>query len=214
MKVLYLQKQNHMANRKTNYSKEIIERLRVAVETRVNRRIVTPADFDFLSQTILNEVKQSISATTLKRIWGYINDVGLRYNPERFTLCVLAIFAGYRDIEDFIDNYVSDDNIDASGNYFGETIEQKDIAENVLVELCWPPNRRCVMSRKTGKEFEVIQSVNAKLQPGDIVEFAGLTQNAPAYFTKVTRKGSKDTHTYVAGTRTGVTYRLIDSEIQ
>ena len=203
-----------MAYRKTKYSAEMIALLRAEVENRVNRRIVSPTDFDFLSLAILDAVKQPISATTLKRIWGYINDVGSSYNPERFTLCILAAFVGYRDIEDFIDNYNSDDISVQSGNYFGETIKQTEIAENALVELCWPPDRRCVLSRKNSKEFDVVQAVNTKLRVGDIVEFASLTQNAPAYFTKVARKGTYMTHTYVAGTRTGITYRIIDSDNQ
>lgn len=203
-----------MAYRKTKYSAEMIALLRAEVENRVNRRIVSPTDFDFLSLAILDAVKQPISATTLKRIWGYINDVGSSYNPERFTLCILSAFVGYRDIEDFIDNYNSDDISVQSGNYFGETIKQIEIAENAFVELCWPPDRRCVLSRKNSKEFDVVQAVNTKLRVGDIVEFASLTQNAPAYFTKVARNGSYMTHTYVAGTRTGITYRIIDSDNQ
>lgn len=203
-----------MADRKTKYSKELIALLRAEVENRVNRRIVSPADFDFLSQAILDAIKQPISPTTLKRVWGYINDVGTAYNPERFTLCILAVFVGYRDIEDFIDNYNSDDISVQSGNYFGETINYSDITENSFVELRWPPDRHCVLCRKYGKEFDVVHAVNAKLHQGDIVEFASLTQNAPAYFTKVTRKGSGMMHTYVAGTRTGITYRLIDPENQ
>lgn len=203
-----------MANRKTKYSAEMIALLRTEVESRVNRRIVSPTDFDFLSLAILDAVKQPISATTLKRIWGYINDVGSSYNPERFTLCILAAFVGYRDIEDFIDNYNSDDISVQSGNYFGETIKQSDIADKVFVELSWPPDRRCVLCRKNSKEFDVVQAVNTKLRVEDIVEFASLTQNAPAYFSKVMRKGSYMTHTYIAGTRTGITYRIIDPENQ
>lgn len=200
-----------MADRKTKYSKETISLLRSVVENRVNRRIVSPADFDYLSRTILNTIKQSVSATTLKRVWEYNNDVGSDYNPERFTLCILAAFVGYRDIEDFITKYNPDDNPVQSANYYGETIEQTNIPGNKLVEISWPPNRQCVLCRKNGKEFEVVYALNSKLQIGDIVEFASLTQNAPAYFSKVTRKGSHTAHTYVAGTQTGVTYRLIDS---
>lgn len=100
-----------MAERKIRYSQEIIAILRSEVENVVNRRIVSPADFDFLSQAILNAKKQPISPTTLKRIWGYVKDVGSAYNPERFTLCVLAGFVGYRDIEDFIENVNANDKM-------------------------------------------------------------------------------------------------------
>ncbi|MBD5230437.1 MAG: hypothetical protein HDS69_10465 [Bacteroidales bacterium] len=199
-----------MAERKTKYSQEIIAILRSEVENVVNRRIVSPADFDFLSQTILNAVKQPISPTTLKRIWSYVKDVGSAYNPERFTLCILAGFVGYRDIEDFIENFNAEDTTTQSGNYFGETISFKEIPVNGKVELRWTPDRVCVLKRISAAEFEVEVSRNAKLRVGDVVEFALLTQNAPAFFSKVMRAGSELVHTYVAGMRTGVTYRILD----
>lgn len=49
-----------MAERKIRYSQEIIAILRSEVDNVVNRRIVSPADFDFLSQAILNAKKQPI----------------------------------------------------------------------------------------------------------------------------------------------------------
>lgn len=199
-----------MADRKIKYSQELISTLRVEVESVVNRRIVSPADFDFLSQAILRSVRQPISPTTLKRIWGYVKDVGSAYNPERFTLCILAVFVGYRDIEDFIENFNSEDAMAQSGNYFGETITSGAISDCAFVELRWPPDRMCVLARKKGNEFDVISSKNSKLRAGDVVEFTSLTQNAPAFFNKVIRAGSDIPHTYVAGTRSGITYRILD----
>lgn len=201
-----------MADRKIKYSQEWIALLRSEVENVVNRRIVSPADFDFLSQAILKSVRQPISPTTLKRIWGYVKDVGSTYTPERFTLCILSAFVGYRDIEDFMDNFNSEDTSVQSVNYFGETVKANEIAANAFVELCWPPDRICVLNHKSGNEFDVVQSVNAKLRSGDVVEFSSLTQNAPAYFNKVLRQGSGIPHTYVAGTRTGITYRILKEE--
>lgn len=200
-----------MAERKIRYSQEIIAILRSEVENVVNRRIVSPADFDFLSQAILNAKKQPISPTTLKRIWGYVKDVGSAYNPERFTLCVLARFVGYRDIEDFIENVNANDKMTQSGNYFGETISSAEIPFNCSVELRWTPDRVCVLKRISSVEFEVEMSKNAKLRKGDVVEFASLPQNAPAFFSKVVHADSELVHTYVAGTRTGVTYHIFDT---
>lgn len=203
-----------MAGRKTKYSQEVIALLRSEVENVVNRRIVSPADFDFLSAAILRAVKQPISPTTLKRIWGYVKDVGSSYNLERFTLCVLSVFIGYRDIEEFIENYNAEDITTQSGNYFGETVKANEISDHAFVELRWPPDRLCILSRKCGNEFDVVRSINAKLHSGDVVEFTSLTQNAPAYFSKVLCRGSDIPHTYVAGTRTGITYRILDDDNQ
>ena len=55
-------------------SPEILE-LRHRIENSVNRKIQTPADFDFLRGIIWDRTHEQISASTLKRIWGYIDGV-------------------------------------------------------------------------------------------------------------------------------------------
>lgn len=68
--------------------------LRELIETTVDRKMKTPRDFDFLSEQIFDKLHETVSPTTLKRLWGYIQDQSM---PRKATLDVLAQFVGYND---------------------------------------------------------------------------------------------------------------------
>ncbi len=53
---------------------------------------MTPKDFDFLAVQVFEKTRQSISVSTLKRIWGYVSSKGA---ASETTLDLLSKFAGY-----------------------------------------------------------------------------------------------------------------------
>lgn len=53
-----------------DYKKEDFDRLKNEVETLVGRKIVSPRDFDFLSRQIEGYTQETVSVSTLKRLWG------------------------------------------------------------------------------------------------------------------------------------------------
>ena len=76
---------------------EIIELIK-EVESAVGHKVSTPTDFNHLSDCIFEKTKETLSPTTLKRIWGYIDGYeSVRYN----TLSVLARYIDYKDWDDF-----------------------------------------------------------------------------------------------------------------
>ena len=70
-----------------------IERLRQTVEKAITRKMRTPKDFDFLSERIFDKLHQNVSATTLKRIWGYLQY--RRMNELRITFMKDLVDTGY-----------------------------------------------------------------------------------------------------------------------
>ena len=72
--------------------------LRELIETTVDRKMKTPRDFDFLSEQIFDKLHETVSPTTLKRLWGYIQEQSM---PRKATLDVLAQFVGYNDWDTF-----------------------------------------------------------------------------------------------------------------
>ena len=195
-----------MPNLTHKISQEGVAALRSQVETYVDRRIVTPADYDYLSRAIREQVKLSVSATTLKRIWGYVRDTGDEYMPGRYTMCALAQFIGFRDYEDFVDAYNTGEV--QSRAYRGETVMSADIAEGSIIEVCWAPGRRIHLQALGGCSFKVVEATNAKVIANDVVECASFTQNAPLYFNRVLRHGEAPM-SYVAGSRSGIRFRLL-----
>ena len=77
---------------------QTIEQLRLAVERTAGMRMQTNKDFDCLAASIYDKTHTKISATTLKRFWGYLSeDVA----PSRFTLNLLSQYVGYEDYDAF-----------------------------------------------------------------------------------------------------------------
>lgn len=75
-----------------------ISRLRSDIEAEVGRKIRTPKDFDFLSACIADRLHQTISISTLKRVWNYVASDA---TPRLSTLDILAQFVGSKDWEDY-----------------------------------------------------------------------------------------------------------------
>ncbi len=61
-------------------------------------KIRTPKDFEQLSDEIFKVTHQKLSPTTLKRIWGYVQDGS---NPRESTLDIMAQFLNYQSWEHF-----------------------------------------------------------------------------------------------------------------
>lgn len=58
----------------------------------------TPKDFDFLSEQIFERQHETVSASTLKRIWGYLPG----RTPRQSSLDILSRFAGHTNWEAFL----------------------------------------------------------------------------------------------------------------
>ena len=75
-----------------------IDRLRKAIEQDIGRQMQTPKDFEFLSACIFQRLQQTVSVSTLKRLWGYTSSYA---TTRTTTLDVLARFVGYDNFEHF-----------------------------------------------------------------------------------------------------------------
>ncbi len=61
----------------------------------------TPKDFKFLSERIFEENHVNVSSTTLKRIWGYLQNDN---SPRSTTLNILANYVGYEDWDNYLES--------------------------------------------------------------------------------------------------------------
>ena len=77
---------------------QALVRLRDVIEETVDRKMKTPKDFDFLAERIFEKIHETVSPTTLKRIWGYLSEPS---TPRLSTLDLLAQFVDYKDWEAF-----------------------------------------------------------------------------------------------------------------
>ena len=68
------------------------------IEEQLGRKMMTPKDFDFLAVQVFEKTRQSISVSTLKRVWGYVSSKG---SASETTLDLLSNFAGYASFFQF-----------------------------------------------------------------------------------------------------------------
>lgn len=80
------------------------------VEIYHKRPILTTTDFEALSTIIEHEINEYISASTLKRLWGYVSD---KHKPRVYTLNVLAKYIGYESFQQFCDKLIDEKAINS-----------------------------------------------------------------------------------------------------
>ncbi len=165
-------------------SPEIIK-LKQLVEDSIPRKIKTPADFVYLSGVIFERCGETISETTLKRIWGYIEG----YDTTRFhTLSILAKFVGYNDWDDFVNENTNDPN-EQSEEIMQKCIYTKNLKPGERIYFTWTPDRECLVEFLGDNSFKVIDAQNSKLQKNDTFICAFFIEGQPLYLDDLTRDG-------------------------
>ena len=174
--------------------------LKKLVEDSIPRKIKTPADFTYLSGVIFERCGETISETTLKRIWGYIEG----YDTTRFhTLSVLARFAGYQDWENFCNNY-SLNTDEQSEEILQKCIYSKNLKVGDKLILKWKPDRECLIEFLGENDYKILDCKNSKLLRDDIFSCTFFVENQPLYIDNL-RRGNTTYAMYVVGKNTGLT---------
>lgn len=83
--------------------KRHIENLKQEIGLKFGRTIESAADFDLLSSAIQQATSETISPSTLKRIFGYVRSDAA---PSATTLSILSRYVGYAGWSDFCRNYI------------------------------------------------------------------------------------------------------------
>ncbi len=179
---------------------EILQ-LRRDIEMSVQRSINAPSDFEFLSGVIWERTKTSISTSTLKRLWGYIDGAD---NTRQCTLELLSKTLGYKSWKDYTE-HLAETNPDQSDFLTNSPhICSDDLSVGDTIELKWMPNRKCII-RYLGKYKFVIDHVeNSKLSEGDTFSCQFFIAGQPLYIDNLIHDNGMPT-AYVIGKRDGLT---------
>src|SRR5574344_735877 len=106
------------------------------VEKRYGRRLSTSADFEALSVVVEHESGELISASTLKRLWGYVT---LKPTPRISTLNVLSRYIGKRDLTAFQNSTMREGQY--ASNFFSvQKVCTSDLKKGAEVLIGWAPN--------------------------------------------------------------------------
>lgn len=169
-----------------------IAHLRTAVESVAGRPLRSPMDFDWCSLRIAERCGERISPTTLKRLWGYLDE---GHAPRLSTLSSLARFLGARDWEDWLRS--SD-----SAFLTATLIHTEQLDAGSHIELTWKPDRRCRVEYQGDGWFVVREAIHAKLPVGARFRATLFTAGHPLYLSGTLPVG--EPFTYIAGRSQGL----------
>ncbi|MCQ2073090.1 MAG: hypothetical protein MJY96_08205 [Bacteroidaceae bacterium] len=172
-----------------------IEYLKQLIAQTYGAPIETSSDFERLSNTIEEALKQPVSISTLKRLWGYVS---MAPKPRMSTLDILCRFVGRKDYRHLCIELKQSSSLFSADKVFASELET-----GTKILLGWQPDRLVTLVYLGQFKFAVIESVHSKLHEGDVLEFTSVLLGHPLYVGKVERAG-QDLQSYVAGRAGGI----------
>ena len=183
-----------------------IQRLRQRIETSVGYSLHSPKDFDTLAEQIFAKLGVMMSPTTLKRIWGYLDNPG---EPRHSTLEILARFVGYSSWEAFADSTEEASLAEASNLILKRHLNASEIAVGERIALSWLPDHGCTIKCLNEGGFEVLESCRSTLSAGDTFRCNVFIEGEPLYVDHLCHDRYEGV-SYVAGKQGGIRFQLLD----
>lgn len=121
------------------------------------------SDFSTLASFIANETKHTIGVTTLKRLFGYIEDAR---ETNQSTLNIIAQYLGYKSWDLYINSF----RIDSTWNDDQDTIWIENLMIGTKIEVMYLNRCVCfvVIEHDGFKALKVDSANNSSLKIGDI----------------------------------------------
>lgn len=177
-----------------------IEELKSLVEQKYGRILATTTDFEEFSLYVEREVGNRISASTLKRLYGYVSD---DHKPRMITLDILSRYIGHNNFRAFT-QWLKTSTKYNSSFFKASQLVSSDLQVGSHIIIGWSPNRQLKLRYLGKSTYEVEASENSKLLPGDKFVTGCFIKEQPLYLPYIEREGER-TASFVAGRNGGLT---------
>ena len=161
--------------------------------------VTTARGANVLRLDIEKATGEYISINTIKRIVGLLVYDGNHREQVKDVIARYLGFSSWELLEAYLANSLSDFNTD---NPF---MELSSLPEGRRIALEWEPDRRVVLRHLEGSAYLVEESLNAKIEKGDIVSVSHVAVGFPFYASDVVRNG-KSIGNYTAASRRGIVH--------
>lgn len=168
------------------------------IENKFGKEIRYPTDCEALAAAVLSETGQSISVTTLKRMYGFTQG---KHEPRLYTLDVLAKYLDCANWDVFCEKFA---RIDNSEFFNADILEVATLKNNTVIEVKYDPQRSLRLKYKGDFFFIVVESENSKILKGDQLKMQVLVRHFPLIISAVIRDG-KELGRFIAGKVSGLT---------
>lgn len=165
----------------------------------------TPTDFNRLSLSIQKKTGSSISQSSLKRIWGYVNYTNF---PSPTTLNILSQFNGFEDWEDFLKRYDKTQPSESSEYLNGSVVDAESLKEGDMLKIAWEDDKCCDLIYLSDHRFRITASQNIKLTEGDTFTMHSACVGLP-FFAADIHRGEERIPGYVGAKNNGITSILL-----
>lgn len=186
----------------TDFKQEDFDRLKEEVESLVGRKINSPKDFDFLSRQIIGYMGESISISTLKRMWGYVSS---SCKPSSYNLNLLSRMVGCADWNSFCH---SEGEYASSRFFLKSKLMAAALDNGEKVKLSWFFGRVVTIVYLGNDTFKVEESINSKLSKGDTFTCHQFVTDEPLYLSNLHHVGMSSPCNYVCGQKGGIKWSL------
>ena len=181
-----------------------IEELKSLVEKKNRKLLSTTTDFDEFSIKLKKVLSKDISSSTLKRIWGYVND---SHKTRKYTLDILANYIGHENYDAFVMWLKTSTRYNSS--FFNACqILRSELATGQLIEIGWRPNRLLRLRYLGSSNYEVVEAKNSKLLVGDRFT-TGCFIKGQSLLLPFIDRGNKRLPSFVAGRNNGLSMLVI-----
>ncbi len=179
-----------------------IKSLRKAVEAVFGSIPVTPTDFELLSADIRHRTTRIISASTLKRIWGYVSS---NTSPSYSTLSLLSKYTGNGEWYSFVRHYEGTPPLPiGSGFYDNGVIAIDSVMPGTRLRLEWGSSKTVELEKMNVPfQFIVRSAHNVKLLKDDVLEIRGLAVGRP-FFAENCRRRDANLGAYSGALQSGI----------
>lgn len=175
------------------------------IERIFGSKIQVSSDFVRLGVDIKYRTGKDIGLTTLKRIYGYIND---STETRRTTLDILSVYVGYRDWESFKEASKSS-NLRDSGFITSRHLVSETLTIGSLIRLIWHPERICICQYRGQNTFVVVRSEQTRISAGTTFQCAVFVAGKPAVLDHVCIAGSDEPVLYSIGSKFGIQFDIL-----
>ena len=185
-----------------------IEELKSLVEQKFEKILSTTTDFEEFSYYLEKEVGTRVSASTLKRLYGYVSD---EHKPRMVTLDALAKYIGHKNYMAFC-QWLKTSTKYNSSFFKANQLVSSDLAEDAQIAIGWSPNRVLQLRYLGNSTYEIEASENSKLKQGDRFVTGCFIKEQPLFLPYIERDGER-TASFVAGRNGGLTMiRIVRNE--
>ena len=182
------------------------QKLLEAIEKEVGKKLLTPKDFEWLSEKVEARTKEHLSESTLMRLWGYRPSVGARQT----TLDILSRYLGYADYVIFC-QWCVDNKEQQSDEVVGRHLYTEELTVGTRLVLTWYPDRRCVVQLLGDGVFTIVEAVNTKLSAGDTFRCDLFIEGEPLYMSQLVHEG-RPPMVYVIGKVNGIRFDYLAAD--